>query len=996
VYRARQRRLERIVAVKVLAAGELANAEARRRFRVEAEAAARLQHPGIVTIHDVGESEGLPWLSDGFCRGGKSRRRSCASNRYPRGRRRTPCAPSRRPCSTRTITAFCTAISNPRTFLLDPESGPRVTDFGIARCADAGEHTRTGEVLGSPGYTAPEQALSGAADARTDVYGLGALLYHLITARPPFQGPTLNAIMLQLRDADPLTPRRLNPAVPRDLETICLHCLRKNPANRYATARDVADDLARFLRGEPIHARPISAFGKTWRWCRRRPAIAALLAVVAVVAVLAFGLIDAARRNESAAKQRAEFASAQLRDANTRLAESLDDAELERAENLFQTGESADALALLARIVRRTPMHRVAAPRLASALWHGDFALPVLPPFHGGGYVLRMQFLRDGKTLLVFQRNGIATWDAATGRRLVVFEHDGTELSHAVLSPDESTSIAWHNKPGMHLRIFDAQTGRLRAEPLQHEGWIHTVSFSPDGTKFVTAGTDPVARIFESATGAQSGEPLVHSTGLWSAKFDPRGERMATCSAQTVRVWNAQTHKLQLELPPLQSEVQVLEFSPDGRWLFAGCLDGTMRLFSSDSGEPAGLAMRHTDRVRFAAFSTDGGRLVTASSDRTARVWAVPDGEPLTPPLRHRDAVNFATFSRDGGRVVTCATDHAARVWDVGTGDAVSQPLHHIEQPLAAAFTPDGTTLYTSGADGIVRRWELRGPAVAQPDEARPLPAPSNTRISAGGRLTLTLDANKPFAMLSNAGTDKQIGGLPTDFDRITGAEFSPDSTLLVTTSTDKTARVWDARTGAPITSVRHTRWVTNAAFSPDSARLATASWDGTARIWDARTGAPLTPPLTHEGHVTDVEFSPDGRRVLTASRDMTVRLWDAASGQPLSGPLRHDAPVEQVRFELGGERVVASMASVARIWDAPDFPTPPPEWLAPLAEMLSLSERPTELPPGSRSSPNTNRHAPPQCAKQATVPTRGSRAVCLARHPQFRLRNSLRLTPDS
>ncbi|HZJ14227.1 MAG TPA: serine/threonine-protein kinase, partial [Chthoniobacteraceae bacterium] len=399
VYRARQRRLERIVAVKVLAAGELANAEARRRFRVEAEAAARLQHPGIVTIHDVGESEGLPWLSMDFVAGGNL---AALVREQP--------LPARQAADT--VRTIAEAVQHahdhgvlhrdlkPSNILLDPESGPRVTDFGIARCADAGEHTRTGEVLGSPGYTAPEQALSGAADARTDVYGLGALLYHLITARPPFQGPTLNAIMLQLRDADPLTPRRLNPAVPRDLETICLHCLRKNPANRYATARDVADDLARFLRGEPIHARPISAFGKTWRWCRRRPAIAALLAVVAVVAVLAFGLIDAARRNESAAKQRAEFASAQLRDANTRLAESLDDAELERAENLFQTGESADALALLARIVRRTPMHRVAAPRLASALWHGDFALPVLPPFHGGGYVLRMQFLRDGKTLL--------------------------------------------------------------------------------------------------------------------------------------------------------------------------------------------------------------------------------------------------------------------------------------------------------------------------------------------------------------------------------------------------------------------------------------------------------------------------------------------------------------------------------------------------------------------------------------------------------------------
>jgi eukaryotic-like serine/threonine-protein kinase len=941
VYRARQTRLGRTVAVKVLAAGEFASDEARHRFRSEAETVARLQHPGIVAIHDVGETDGLPWFSMDYVAG-----------------ENLAALVREQPLPAREAAGYARAIAEavqhahdhgvlhrdlkPSNVLLDPDTGPRVTDFGIARCADAGKFTRTGEVLGSPGYAAPEQALGGTADARTDVYGLGALLYHLLTARPPFQGPTTDAILLQLREAEPLAPRRLNPAVPRDLETICLRCLRKEPAQRYATAREVAEDLGRFLRGDAIHAKPVSVFGRTWRWCRRRPAVAGLLVALLAVAAFAFWHVESARRAESEAKLRAEGVAVDLREANAQLGESLDRIELDRAENLFREGESADALSLLTRIVRRNPEHRIAGPRLASALWHGDFAMLALPPFRAGGYVLHMEFLRDGRTLLIVRKNGVATWDAPAGRRLLEFQHDGGELSHAVLSPDEATLIAWHDRPGGRMRIFDAKTGSLRAEAAPHEGWLHSVRFAPDGASFITAGSDPVARVFESATGARVGETLAHPAGLWRAVFDARGENIATCAGKIVRVWDAHTLELQRELPALEAEVHLLEFSPDGRWLFAGCMDGAMRFFSAESGLPAGLAMRHSGRVRLAAFSADGTRLVTASSDHTARVWAVPGGEPLTPPLRHRDAVNFAAFSANHARVVTCATDHAARVWDAATGRPHSQPLHHVEQPLAAAFTPDGSTLYTSGADSIVRRWELRGSPALRLDGPPP-PAPAAVRVSADGLLTLTLDATKPFAVLSRAASSMQLGGLATESDRVTDAEFSADSALLVTASTDKFARVWDARTASLVTSMRHTRTVAAAAFSPDGGQLATGSWDRTARVWDTRTGAPLSRPLTHDGHVLDVCFSPDGRRIATASRDGTARVWDGATGQPLTGPLRHDGAVTGVRFEPDGQRIVTTSGGGAWEWGVPDFPAPPPGWLSQIAEIVALVDIPPE-----------------------------------------------------
>jgi serine/threonine protein kinase/Flp pilus assembly protein TadD len=287
VYRARQIRLNRPVAVKMILGGHLANADEVQRFRAEAETAAQLHHPNIVAIHEVGDHEGQPFFSMELVAG---RNLAHVARDEP--------LPLRKAAAWLKTIAEAVQYAHsrgvlhrdlkPSNILIDENDQPRITDFGLAKRLEGDASlTITGQVLGSPSFIPPEQA-AGQKDAMgptSDVYSLGAILYHLLTGRPPFVAETLPQTLRMVTESEPLSPRLLNASVPRDLETICLKCLEKNPGRRYSTAQELADELGRFLRGEPTQTRPTSQAEKAWRWCRRKPALATALLLVLVVAV---------------------------------------------------------------------------------------------------------------------------------------------------------------------------------------------------------------------------------------------------------------------------------------------------------------------------------------------------------------------------------------------------------------------------------------------------------------------------------------------------------------------------------------------------------------------------------------------------------------------------------------------------------------------------------------------------------------------------------------
>ncbi len=305
VYKARQTKLNRLVALKMILTKQHASLKQKVRFQLEAEAVARLHHPHIIHLHEIGEHEGLPFFSLEYCEGG-------TLARYLKDKR--PSARKSALLAEKLARAIHHAHSRgvihrdlkPANVLLTADGKPKVSDFGLAKCQDADDGaSQSGAIVGTPSYMAPEQAAGHRDDIgpATDVYALGAILYELLTGRPPFEGSSA-VVLVDVLEREPVPPTALRPEVPRDLETICLKCLHKDPGRRYDSAEALADDLRRFQVGEPIRARPIGGIERIVKWIARRPAVAGLIA--GLVAAIVLGVTGIGWKFADARKHRKE------------------------------------------------------------------------------------------------------------------------------------------------------------------------------------------------------------------------------------------------------------------------------------------------------------------------------------------------------------------------------------------------------------------------------------------------------------------------------------------------------------------------------------------------------------------------------------------------------------------------------------------------------------------------------------------------------------------
>jgi WD40 repeat protein/serine/threonine protein kinase len=951
VYRARHVSLNRPVALKMLRFAHSSTGD-QTRFHGEAEALARLQHPNIIQVFEVGAHSGQPYCALEFATGGSLAqllKTSTLAQRHAAllleqlagavqaaheaGIIHRDLKPAN------VLLQYSTGSSGssddrsvPR---VPPQTGstapgvpssssgsdslafvPKISDFGLAKFLDrvSSDVTQTGQILGTPCYMAPEQAQGQVhlVGPLADVYALGAILYETLTGRPPFKGVNANDTLVLVVHDEPVPPRRLQPALSADLETICLKCLHKDPRRRYASARELAEDLRRFLEHKPIHARPISTSERVLKWIRRNPAIAALSLLSGLIALAGLVLVLWQWGEAVAQRDLARSESHARKIALTQEEKARADADAARLE----AGRDRDRARLALRQERtlRHASRLQEAQRLGRDNRWGD-ALEAL----------------DG--CAEEQRGWEWAWlRGEVSPFLPRFLHGIEDTSKPpALSPDGRFVGAQGPSHGA-IRLWELETGLARFTLTGPSIGTQAPVFSGDGKQL--AASDLViqagqrqeqVRVWDAATG----ESLF--------TFDKPGQFVGMSS--------------------FGGQAQPVARTPDGVWLGLSLSDLKLQVWDLREGKPL-PGFPADRRIYKAGFSRDGRTLALIPMKMNVGFTenTIELRDPMSGELRrtlgpHSASVYQIIFSPSGGRLagLTHGPQQSGRVvelkvWDCSTGavlKTLTEPPN--SQFIEVVFSDDGTHLgvIVQGPGPKleerpieVRVYNLASGQVYNMLQTTYRNSPLIALAPDGKRMALALNESGQYGAAYTLRVIDLVAGREVFFPHaprgaLRNLRFTPDGKRLLCSRSASTpgrvlpgdVLVWDLEKTAETTRTLagHSRLVQAVALSRDEETIASAGEDGTVRIWSAVTGKLLRTLEGHVGSVHAVSIHPDGKRVASGGEDATLRVRDCRSGETILNlsPFNHRV-VSLAHHPDGKELASAGKDGTVRLWELP------------------------------------------------------------------------------
>jgi len=960
IYRARHDLLGREVAIKMLSAERLGSDADLQRFHNEVLAVARFDHPNIAPIYEVGNCDGTPFFTTKLVENG-----SLADNRE-----RFANQPKR---IAELLAATARAVHHahqrgvlhrdvkPSNVLIDEQDQPLLTDFGLAQLLqNSSDLTRTGELVGTPVWLAPERAIPkpGPATTAIDVYGLGAILYFLLTGRAPFQGEGLLDTLVLVRDGSVAPPRHYDPAVSRDLEMVCLKAMERDPSRRYPTAEALADDLDRYVRGEAVLARPLPWHAYWRRWVKRHPVAATaigmiLLAAFLLAAMASFYTIQQSRLNRTLeqrtlevemSRQRAgrmEAEAAAIRDEA--MATRRDHRERLYAAHIRQAGDALKVSDI--RQVDDVLNRQIAEPDRADLRGFEWFWMrrqsSVGPPLH--------EVRLHNPRCLQYSPNGVwlAVGDSVGECWLLNAASMEVERSWKTAHPMVE-SVSFSPSSGLlstagndsSIRVWDVHNDKLRHVLSVPEGESWQAQFIDDARLVAWCRSGTVMLLNVSEAGGRS-DLVTNASGVWDVAVCEERQLLAVLGRYSVQVFHSGTLGELSTLPPSSGSPfgRRIRFCDSGqRFVFD---DGTRQLMVYKVQEDGSLMLEQSidfpDLVREFDVLPDGSRFVVGShlgsvfvSSSAATAGPSPNTFELSAKWQaHKDRINGIAFSPSGAEVVTVSRDHLLRVWQPTTTPLTQTLMPETELEIydsEIAAPASGESLAAAGANGI-RFWDLHTGAFT-------------TSIGSNGSGQSAVAVSRSGRLVAGAAPDDSaiievwdVAGRQTSSEPGHTAhpaavllwqregqtcpylEFSPDEKLLaIVDHQHDRVLIVNANDGNTLRELS-VESVWQARFSPDGSHLAVSTLDSTT-VFNCETWQPVHQLNGHVSTVTTLAYSPDGRHIATGGHDRSVRIFDADNGAELWRMLGHRDWIKDLAFAPDGRSLVsASRDGTIKVW---------------------------------------------------------------------------------